>query len=151
MTAQRRPFFLIHDQARNNAARYCMEAPTGWMVVFSEPVKKRAQEEKYHAMIGDIARQIEHIGRKWDADDMKRLLIDEFADEMRAAGTPLHHDGRVIPSLDGRRIVQLGIQSRDFYVKEAAAFIEFLYAFGAARNVQWSEPAYHITKAKETA
>jgi hypothetical protein len=147
----KRPFFLVHAEARNNAARFCMEAPAGWMVVFSEPVKKRIQEEKYHAMIGDIARQVEHIGRKWDDDDMKRLLIDEFADEMRAAGTPLHHDGRVIPSLDGRRIVQLGIQSRDFYVKEAAQFIEFLYAFGAARDVKWSEPAYDATNTKETA
>jgi hypothetical protein len=138
MTAKR-TFVLVHDQARNNAARFCMEAPAGWMVVMSEPIKRRIQEEKYHAMIGDIARQIEHIGRKWDADDMKRLLIDDFADEMRMAGTPLHHDGRVVPSLDGQRIVQLGIQSRDFYVKEAAQFIEFLYAFGAARGVQWSE------------
>lgn len=136
---QRRPFFLIHEQARQNAAAYCMEAPTGWMVVFSEPVKKRAQEERYHAMIGEIAKQVEHIGRKWDADDMKRLLIDEFAEEMRLAGTPLHHDGRVIPSFDGRRIVQLGIQSRDFYVKEAAQFIEFLYAFGTARGVTFRE------------
>jgi len=140
MTVAKRTFVLAHDQARSNAARFCMDAPAGWMVVVSEPAKKRIQEEKYHAMIGDIARQVEHIGRKWDADDMKRLLIDEFADEMRAAGTPLHHDGRVVPSLDGRRIVQLGIQSRDFHVKEAAAFIEFLYAFGAARDVRWSAP-----------
>jgi hypothetical protein len=139
----RRTFVLAHDQARNNAARECLQAPAGWMVVVSEPVKKRIQEEKYHAMIADIARQVEHIGRKWHEADMKRLLIDDFADEMRMAGTPLHHDGRVIPSLDGQRIVQLGIQSRDFYVKEAAQFIEFLYAFGAARDVRWTEPKYH--------
>ena len=60
-----------------------------------------------------------------------------------AAGTPLHHDARIVPSFDGRRIVQLGVQSREFYVKEAAAFIEFLYAFGAARDVRWSEPFGH--------
>jgi hypothetical protein len=135
----KKTFFLAHPAARRNAAAYCMEAPDGWMVVVSEPTKKRIQEEKYHAMIGEIAAQVEHIGRKWDLDDMKRLLIDEFADEMRLAGTPLHHDGRVIPSFDGRRIVQLGIQSRDFYVKEAAQFIEFLYAFGATRGVIFKE------------
>lgn len=143
----KRTFILVHDQARENAARFCAAAPDGWMAVFSEPTKKRIQEEKYHAMIGDIARQITHIGRKWDTESMKRLLIDEFADEMRAAGTPLHGDGSVVPSLDGRRIVQLGIQSRDFYVKEAAAFIEFLYAFGAARGVHWSEPVGHPVEA----
>lgn len=138
----KRTFILAHDVARARAAQCVMAAPPGYCVTVSEPTKKRIQEEKYHAMIGDIARQVEHIGRKWDIDDMKRLLIDEFADEMRMAGTPLHHDGRVIPSFDGRRIVQLGIQSRDFYVREAAQFIEFLYAFGTARDVEWTEPRH---------
>lgn len=136
----KRPFFLVHDQARQGAADFALRgAPDGWMVVFSEPTKRRIQEEKYHAMIGEIAEQVEHIGRKWDLDDMKRLLVDEFADEMRSAGTPLHHDSRVTPSFDGRRIVQLGIQTRDFYVKEAAQFIEFLNAFGAMRGVVFSK------------
>ena len=131
----KRLFILAHHEARERAAAYAMDAPDGYFAVFSEPKKKRIQEEKYHAMIGEIAKHVEHIGRKWDEDDMKRILIDEFADEMRMAGTPLHHDGRVIPSFDGRRIVQLGIQSRDFYVKEAAQFIEYLYAFGAQHGV----------------
>lgn len=94
-------YFLVHDEARRRAVEFAKTAPPGWMVVFSEPKKKRAQEEKYHAMIGEIAKQVEHIGRKWDADDMKRLLVDEFADEMRLAGTPLHHDGRVSPASTG--------------------------------------------------
>ena len=59
---------------------------------------------------------------------------------MRNAGTPLHHDGRLVPSENGRRVIQLGIQTRDFHVREAADFITFLYAWGADRNVQWSEP-----------
>lgn len=137
----KRTFVLVHDEARRRAAEYMATAPVGHFVVVNEPTKRRIQEEKYHAMIGEIAAQVEHIGRKWDTDDMKRLLIDEFADEMRLAGTPLHHDGRVIPSFDGRRIVQLGIQSRDFHVKEAAQFIEFLYAFGAQHGVEFKEEA----------
>jgi hypothetical protein len=137
--SDKRHFILVHYTARKLAAAACMTMPYGYHVWIDEPKKKRIQEEKYHAMINDIAKQIEHIGRKWDADDMKRLLIDDFAEEMRLAGTPLHHDGRVTPSLDGRRIVQLGIQSRDFYVKEASAFIEYLYAQGAQYGVVWSE------------
>jgi hypothetical protein len=137
--ADNRHYILAHDTARKLAAAQCMLAPLGYHVRITEPLKKREQEEKYHAMIGDISKQIEHLGRKWDADDMKRLLVDDFAEEMRLAGTPLHHDGRVTPSLDGRRIVQLGIQTRDFYVKEASAFIEYLYAQGAQYGVKWSE------------
>lgn len=131
-------FRLINIEVRRRAANAVMSAPDGYEVRVTEPKKKREQEEKYHAMIGDIARQVEHIGRKWHADDMKRILVDEFAEEMRLAGTPLHHDGRVIPSFDGRRIVQLGIQTSNFYVKEAAQFIEYLFAFGAMHNVKWS-------------
>ncbi len=131
---------LVGELQRRTAMSYVADAPLGLMMTLSEPTKKRIQEEKYHAMIGDLAAQIEHLGRKWDADDMKRLLVDDFAEIMRAAGSPLHHDSRVTPSLDGRRIVQLGIQTREFRVKEAAQFIEYLYSIGAERGVVWSEP-----------
>lgn len=135
-------FRLVDAKVRQRAADFILrEAPEGWTVRVSEPQKKREQEEKYHAMIGDIARQTTYAGRRWDADDMKRILVDEFADEMRQAGTPLHHDSRLIPSENGRRVIQLGIQTREFYVREAAQFIEFLYAYGAERDVRWTEPA----------
>ena len=134
----RQTFILAHDMARANAARAVQAAPDGYMVQVSEPTKKREQEEKYHAMIGDIAKQCEFMGGKLDADDWKRLLVDMFAKVMRDLGTPLHHDGRVIPSLDYERVVQLGIQTRDFWVREAADFIEYLYAFGAEKGVRFT-------------
>ena len=136
----RQTFILAHSTARNRAMHAVAHAPEGYKVTISEPAKKRIQEEKYHAMCGDFAKQAEYIGRKWDAESWKRILVDQFADEMRQAGTPLHHDGQVIPSMDGRRIVQLGIQTRQFYVKEAAAFIEYLYAVGAEMGIVWTEP-----------
>lgn len=136
--SEKRVFVLSHPVARQRAIECVREAPQGHMVVVSEPTKKRVQEEKYHAMIGDIADQTEYAGKRWDRDDMKRILIDEFAEEMRLAGTPLHHDGRLILSENGRRVIQLGIQSREFRVKEASAFIEFLHMWGSDRGVKWT-------------
>jgi len=138
-----RRFFVLQPAphpARRNAIAAVESAPDGDTVTIAEPTKKRIQEEKYHAMMADIAQQATYAGKKWDEYDMKRILIDEFADEMRNAGTPLHHDGRIIPSENGLRVIQLGVQSSRFWVKEAAQFIEFLYAFGADRGVEWSEP-----------
>lgn len=140
MNDARKSFILAHAEARRRAVAAVQQAPDGWHVVVDEPTKKRIQEEKYHAMIGDIAKQTTYAGQRWDTEDMKRILIDEFADAMRAAGEPLHHDGRLIPSENGRRVIQLGVQSRRFYVKEASAFVEFLYSWGADRDVKWSEP-----------
>ena len=136
----KRVFILAHAQARHNAAKYINEAPIGHMVVVTEPKRKDIQNEKYHAMLGDIAKCCTFMANKQDADDWKRLLVDAFAKVMRDAGTPIHHDGRVMPSLDYQRVVQLGIQTKDFYVKEAAQFIEYLYSFGAENNVRWTEP-----------
>ena len=133
-------FIMAHDMARQRAVQAVKDAPEGNMVVISEPTKKRIQEEKYHAMIGDIAKQCKFMDQGRDLDDWKRLLVDAFAKVMRDAGAPIHHDGRVLPSLDFERVVQLGIQTKDFYVAEAAQFIEYLYAFGADRGVVWSEP-----------
>lgn len=147
----KRTFILAHALARKLAVQCVSEAPDGFLVSVSEPTKKRVQEEKYHAMIDDISRQATYAERRWDRDDTKRLLIDEFADEMRSAGTPLSHDGRLVPSENGRRVIQLGIQSRDFKVAEASAFIEFLFAWGADRNVKWSDPFLYHTRAEEPA
>jgi hypothetical protein len=129
--------------AKKAACRHILAAPEGYYVRIQEPVKKRIQEEKYHAMINDIAKVCLFLGQKTHQDDWKRLLVDAFAKAMRDIGTPLHHDGRVVPSLDGERVVQLGIQTKDFYVKEAANFIEFLYYYGAENNVKWSEPGMY--------
>lgn len=130
----------ITPATRPLCRRLVDEAHDGWtMEKPHPPVKKRIQEEKYHAMIGDIAKQVDLLGERQDEEDAKRLLIDAFARVMKDAGTPLHQQGRIVPSLDGMGIVQLGLQSRQFWVSEAAEFIEYLYAFGAMHNVHWSE------------
>ena len=145
MAAERKVFVLAHDQARRGVGAFALSAPEGWHVTFQPATKKRDQEEKYHAQIGDIARQTTYAGRAWGTEDMKRILVDEFAAEMRSARTPLHADaeGRLIPSEDGRRVIQLGIQTRDFWVREASEFIEWLNAWGAERSVIWANDARH--------
>ena len=132
-------FSLINPQVRQRAIAAIKGAPDGMVCEIKPATKKRIQESKYHAMIADITKQVELIGAKRNTEDAKRLLIDAFARVMREAGTPLKQEGRILPSLDGSGFVQLGIQSRHFHVKEAAEFIEFLYAFGAEHDVKWSE------------
>lgn len=115
--------------------------------VFDDPLpaKSRDQEQKYHAMIGDIARQYEHCGRKWDADDMKRILLDQFRrDTIKDTDIAPLWAGMggvdMAPSFDGSGVVMLGVQSRKFPLKLAIVFIEWLDALGAELNIKWSEP-----------
>jgi hypothetical protein len=91
------------------------------------------QNSKYHAMIEEIAHQASHLGAKWDAEDWKRLLLNEFA---KQANLP---QGRIVPSLDGSNIVQLGLQSRKLTKEQASEFVEFLYAWGAENGVTFEQ------------
>lgn len=132
----------LTPMTRRMVADAAMDAPDGWYASIQPPPKTRSQEEKYHAMVKDIAMQSEYLGKRWDQESMKRILLNEFEEEMRNAGTPLKQCGQMIPSEDGKRIIQLGIQSRQLLVPEAAQFIEFLYAWGSDRSVVWSEEAH---------
>ena len=108
-------------------------------VRLGEQSKSREAEEKYHAMIGEIA---DHIGGDLaDKEDAKRILISAFridtrdilADEWAKFG-----DIRMGRGLRGE-VVVLGIQSRHFTSKIAHAFIEWLYAFGTEQGVTFTE------------
>lgn len=106
--------------------------------------KTREQEEKYHAMIGEIAvARPMYRGLKVDAGDWKRILIDMFARYCAELGQPLEGHGRVVPSLDGAGTVQLGVQSRGFNKKVGSDFIEFLYSYAAHADIRFKEPKPH--------
>jgi len=87
------------------------------------------QNAKYHAMLSEIAVQAQHLGAKWSAEDWKRLTVDLFVKETGLQG------GKIIPSLDGTGIVQLGLQTRDFTKEQAMEFITFLEVWGAENGI----------------
>jgi hypothetical protein len=92
--------------------------------------KSRDTEKLYHELIGQIAKQAQHLGAKWSAEDFKRLLVDQFVREIGLA------NGKVIPNLDGTGIVQLGFQTRNFTQEQGSQFIEWLYAWAANNGVE---------------
>ena len=96
--------------------------------------KSREQEKLYHELIGQIAKQAQHMGAKWSAEDFKRLLVDQFMRDIGEGG------GRVIPNLDNTGIVQLGTQTRNFTQEQGSEFIEWLYSWAANNGVTINEP-----------
>ena len=97
------------------------------------------QNSKLHALLNDISKQQTFQESKLSADDWKRLLIDAFCRVRQAEGNPLSNSGRVVPSLDGSGIVQLGMQSRNFKKADASEFIEYLIAWGVDQGVIFSD------------
>ena len=96
--------------------------------------KSRNQEEMYHSIIGQIAKQAQHLGAQWDSESWKRFLLWQWAKD-----TGRQEKERIVPSLDGTGIVQLGIQSRNFKKDEASEFTEWLLAWAAQNGVTLNE------------
>ena len=104
------------------------------LVLTLAPISKtREQEEKYHAMIGEVAKQAQHLGASWEAEDWKRLLLDKFARETNRT------HGKIIPNLDKSGVVEVGIQSRKFSKADGSEFIEWLHAWGAENGIKFAE------------
>lgn len=128
-------FVLAHDTARRNAAQAVMQAPEGFVVRVEPANKSRDQEAMYHAIFADVARTQTFMGKKWDAETWKRLLVDAFARVKAEEGEPLQGHGQMVPNLDHSGFVQLGVQTRRFTKKQASEFIEFLHAWMADQEV----------------
>tara|TARA_R110000765_G_scaffold195825_2_gene301279 strand:+ start:376 stop:846 length:471 start_codon:yes stop_codon:yes gene_type:complete len=107
-------------------------------VVLRRPSKNRLQEEKYHAMIGDIHHQ---CFRANTPEGVKAVLVNQFALEMEEQGTPLANPGEKVWDWKSEVAVYVRPSTTKFRKYEAAQFIEFLYATGVDLGVSWSEKA----------
>jgi hypothetical protein len=123
----KRVFFLVHDVARRNAYQAVQDAPEGYCVEVKERTRTLEQNAKLWAMLGDVARQIEWHGQKLTAENWK----DMFSASLKRQAA--------VPGIDGGFVV-LGTRTSRMTKSEMAELIELMYAFGAERGVQWSDP-----------
>ena len=112
----------------------------------AENAKTREQEERYHAMLNDIAIQCKHLNETFDRDAWKRLCVDMFrkdclahSEDERLCAYWNRNGFRLVPSLDGSGLVALGDQTRKFPKLVASAFIEWLFSYGADKRVIWTD------------
>jgi hypothetical protein len=94
--------------------------------------KTRDQEQKYHAIIGDIAKQAQHMGAKWDSETWKRLLVDKYVREIGLTS-------QIMANLDNDGLVQLGFQTRKFTKEQASEFVAFLICWCDQNGIELND------------
>jgi hypothetical protein len=97
--------------------------------------RTQSMNAKIHAICGEVASQAKHLGARWDTDSWKRFLVDAWAHETN------RNTAKIAPSLDGERIVQLGMQTRDFTKEEGGEFLDWLQAWCATNGISVSHKA----------
>jgi hypothetical protein len=129
-----RHFVLAHDQARAGVAEFAKAAPAGTVVEFKEPTRTLEQNARMWAMLGDIAKQVQ-----WPVDgELRWLDTDEWKQILSAA---MKRELRIARGVDGGQVILAPRTSR-MTKRELSDLMEVIAAFGAAREVVWSEPAH---------
>jgi hypothetical protein len=123
-----RPLFITGEVARKAICRHVLAAPDGYVVTIKEPTRNLEQNAKMWAMREDLAEQCDWHGNKLVAEEWKDLL---------SAGLV---QSKAVPNLTGNGFVILGQRTSRLTKSQFAALIELIYAFGAERGVEWSEP-----------
>jgi hypothetical protein len=126
--SDRRVFYLKDNSIRSRVCEYVRIAPEGYRVEIKEAKRTLEQNDKMWAMLADVSSQVVWYGQKLPPDDWK----DIFTASLRKA--------RVVPGLDAGTFVPLGMRTSDMGKQEMSDLIELIYAFGAERDVKWSEP-----------
>ncbi len=85
------------------------------------------------AMLADISAQIPWIVNH----NLVMIPSHDWKDVLSAC---FRKDVRLAESVDGDGFVLLGARTSKMSPKQMSDFIEFMYAFGASRNVKWAEP-----------
>lgn len=119
---------LNSKAARERVAKWAMTAPTGTRVEFKEVKRTLEQNAKLWAMLTDVARQVEHAGRRYDTESWKVLFMHALGREMS-----------FLPALDGQTFVPIGHRSSDLSKSEMSELIEFIHAWGAEHGVVFSD------------
>ena len=125
---------LFGKTSRQFAASLCYELPNGWSVTFKAARRSDAANAKMHAMLSEIAKQVEWCGAKMSAEDWKRVATamlkkDKFTRDVGEDGQP------------GNGLIVVGARTREMSNAEISEVIEWLYWFGAQHGVQFKDDA----------
>lgn len=117
-----------HSQ-KLKAASWVNKAPPGTRVEFKAPKRSLPQNDRFWAMLTDVAQQLPWHGMKLSPDDWKLVFLDALKREIR-----------IVPNIDGNGFVNLSRSSSDLSKDEMSDMMEIISEFGARHGVQFHEP-----------
>jgi hypothetical protein len=98
-------------------------------IVIKDLDRSSDQNRALHAMLTDIANQVEHAGKKWDALIWKRLLTAAW---LREVG----EQPQMIPAVDGHGFDVIYERTSKLTVKQCASLLEWITAFAVEHQVR---------------
>jgi len=119
--------FLVGQRQRQFAHQCIDQAPADYVCLITKKTRSLEQNARLWAMLTDISRQVEWYGKKMSPESWKHVFSAALKKQ------------EAVPGLDGGFVV-LGQSTSKMTIAEMRDMQELMSAFGAERDVQWSEP-----------
>ncbi len=115
-------YILAHDLARRRAVAAVAEAPAGWVVKLAPPTRSGGQNDKFHAICGDLA-GTPWAGKPRTAAEWKVLLVSGHA-------VATKEGAEVVPGLEGE-FINIRESTAAMSKARGSSLIEYAQAFAA--------------------
>lgn len=131
--ANKKIFKLISENVKENLISFIRSLPTDsknpLVVSIQEMTRTLEQNARMWATLTDISEQVVWHGLKLTPEEWKHVFTATLKGQ------------KTVPNLDGTGFIILGQSTRTMSKKELSNLLELAYAFGAERDVKWSETA----------
>lgn len=128
-------YFLRSEQIKNNAIEFVRSLPVDEkkpLVVDVKPITRNLEQNaKFHAMCGDIARQVQFNGEWLPLEAWKVLLISAHAEATKEGS-------HLVTGLEGE-LVNIRESTAQMGVKRMASLIEYVTAWGVSHGVHFND------------
>lgn len=120
-----RAMIIITSQAeRDKATRWAQGVSVGTRIEFKEPKRTLPQNDRFWAMLTDIAEAMKERGREYAPDQWKVIFMAAYG-----------HEVKFLPSLDQKSFIPVGHSSSDLGVREMSDLMEFMSAWAAENGI----------------
>lgn len=125
-----RALLVLHDDAiRAKAIDWIRKAKPETRIEFKGPKRTLPQNDRFWAMLTDIATQLLWHGQRLSTEDWKFVFLAALKQEVR-----------IVPNIHGDGFVQLGRSSSDLTKEEMGDVMTIMEAFGARYGVKFHDP-----------
>ena len=113
---------------RSKAIHWIAKAPTDTVLDFKWGMRSLPQNDRLHAMLTVLAKELEWHGQKLSVDDWKLIFMDGLKRELRLA-----------PNLNGDGFVNLGRKTSKLTKDDFTALMDLVEMFAAKHGVDLGE------------
>jgi hypothetical protein len=128
----RKQYILAHKPARMGAIQAVQDAPDGYVVEIKEPTRKLSQNAKFHAILTDISRQAQYMGKRRSIEFWKGLFVSGW--QIATGQKP-----EIVPGLEGE-FINIRESTTTMSVRKLSSLMEYVIAWAIDNGIQLTDP-----------